>query len=285
MTLAVAPDRPVVTSEVAVRDILQFGSALVTLPVSHLEKPMIDGFLRFLKLPEEYRKRWRFLDSGVWCPDPDPKKKEDPDTGYLVPRNGQKAPDGRTWDPNKETVHVSTQLPKFLADYGVPIDAETRSWLDVCLEAMRICNEVARRLADDLDRQLPGYNFAERISAVVAQMMNKLRFLFYGGGASEGVVLGKDHFDRNGWTLHGGDSRPGLVIYDSQHRPWLFRVQPGSALWFPGAKLQKLTQGLLKAMLHKIVATGEGYHLPRWCWVYFVHIELELEPKDLEVVS
>lgn len=283
MTLIVAPDREVVpVSGVTAQDFLRFGSSVIPLRAAHLEKSLVSGFLRFLKAPEEYRKRWRFLEDGSWCPDP--IKGQDPDTGYLVRRLGQPGPDGRISDPDKEAFHVSHRLPEFLKSSGVPIEAGFADWLDTCFEVMRVCRAAAQEVAENLDRELPGYEFARRISTPAAEFMHKLRLLWYGGGAAEGYVLGKDHYDRNVFTLHGGDSRPGLVIYDKKGQRYLFRVRPDSALCFPGAKLAKLTGGLIEAFPHGIVATGEGFHEPRWCWVYFVHIELDLEPKDLEVV-
>ncbi|MCI0542266.1 hypothetical protein L0Y69_00720, partial [bacterium] len=117
--------------------------AYIDRDVRYLLKPVVEGFLRFVKEPVEYKKLWTF----------DYHENDDPDDGWIKRAGG-----GHDF---KQHVHYRPRLQGLLRERGVDFKRH-REWLEGCsalyAEVRRIGEEVTRQV----DELYPARNFWEQ---------------------------------------------------------------------------------------------------------------------------
>lgn len=100
-----------------------------------------------------------------------------------------------------------------------------------------------------------------------------VRFIHYFGDRAVGDEIASAHPDQSGFTLHLFESSPGLqcLTFDRQ---WIdMPVSEGETVIIPSMQLQLCSQGELKALCHRVVATQETAQNGRYSAVCFVQLK------------
>lgn len=123
------------------------------------------------------------------------------------------------------------------------------------------------RFAEEVERahKLPG--FVDEV--VESQGKWIVRFLHYFGGRMVGEETATAHADKSGFTL-SFPSVPGLERLDHGGAWHPMLVPEGQTLIHPSMQLQYRSQGKLKALCHRVVATPETAITGRFSMVVFI---------------
>ena len=219
--------------------------AYVAHEVESLVKPAIEGFLRFVKEPMEYKRQWMF----------DFYQNKDPDDGWIK-RKGK----GHDY---KEHVHFRPRLPCLLRERGVNFSRHIE-WLDACAALYSKVRHLGEDIALELDEVYPTLRFGERHKKSHGHV---LRLCHYDAVHTNGSILAQPHFDRDLVTLHIADNRPGLHAHDK-----LIPVQNGKIVAFVGDYLDYFTEGKFKALFHGAIEGAVDPHelaTERWAVIFF----------------
>lgn len=99
-----------------------------------------------------------------------------------------------------------------------------------------------------------------------------IRFIHYFGDREVGQETASAHADQCGFTLHLFESAPGLQ-YLSHDGQWSdMPVSEGETVIIPAMQLQLRSQGALKALCHRVVATEATNVTGRYSAVCFVQL-------------
>lgn len=235
------------------------GDAPEYLQVPGLTRAMIEaniaGFLAFLKeVPRDEQQRWR-----IHVPR-DPMFDE-ADDGFL-----RKDEEGKESD-RKALFHIRADTLELLERQGVSVSERWRKWIEGCIHVRALCEMQAFALAEAIDRIMPGMRLVERMLDAAATNPGMYRIGVYEPG---GTGYAKAHLDRNFLTMHLGSSHPGLY-FRTRHGDFdAIDPESGEALAFPSAKLARLSNGRIPALMHgsKPCVTDAN----RWFAVYFPQI-------------
>jgi isopenicillin N synthase-like dioxygenase len=98
-----------------------------------------------------------------------------------------------------------------------------------------------------------------------------LRYLHYFGNQTEGEEIAAPHADKGGFTLHLYESDEGLEHFCMQDRTWKpMPVYSHQTVIIPAIQLQLLSEGELKALYHRVVATEKTAVTGRYSMVCFI---------------
>lgn len=126
--------------------------------------------------------------------------------------------------------------------------------------------------AANLEREFHLEGFAEEVKA--SKPYWTLRYLHYFGNQAEGTQIALPHADKGGFTLHLYESHPGLQYYRLDQPLWEDApMGEKQTVIFPSMQLQLLTQGALKALYHRVLATDQTAHTGRFSMVCFITFE------------
>lgn len=101
-----------------------------------------------------------------------------------------------------------------------------------------------------------------------------LRYLHYFCDQPEGSEIAAPHADKGGFTLHLYESGDGLQYYSIQTRSWNpMPVDENQTVIIPAIQLQLRSEGNLKALYHRVVATEETAKKGRFSMVCFITLE------------
>lgn len=101
-----------------------------------------------------------------------------------------------------------------------------------------------------------------------------LRYLHYFGDQTEGSEIAAPHADKGGMTLHLYESDEGLQYYCIQIRQWYpMPVCEKQTVIIPAMQLQLRSEGNLKALYHRVVATEKTAQNGRFSMVCFIPFE------------
>jgi isopenicillin N synthase-like dioxygenase len=100
-----------------------------------------------------------------------------------------------------------------------------------------------------------------------------VRFIHYFGDRQTGEEIATSHVDQSGFTLHLFESQPGFqyLSYDKKWKGAL--VTKGETLIIPSMQMQLRSEGEIKAMCHRVVATEETKDKGRYSMVCFVQLK------------
>lgn len=234
------------------REFVETGRAVLDFPVAPLIPPIISGVRQLIKDPG--RERWEL---DVRRPE---EPEDEPDDGLVRKTNGY---NGARKD-NKWFFHYRTSLPGHLKDRGIAA-AQHRTLLDSADALHRECHGLALDFARAFDAVLPGYSLEEHVADERANDLHVLRVLLY----DQGSEIGKAHTDRDCFTFHVAENRPGLRT-GAAREP--YTAPPNRVLVFGGQKLGRLTRGRVPALEHDIVDAASNAEHGRWSIVFFNHI-------------
>lgn len=100
-----------------------------------------------------------------------------------------------------------------------------------------------------------------------------VRFIHYFGDRDVGEETATAHNDQSGFTLHLFESHPGLQCLTSD-RNWIdMPVSEGQTVIIPSMQMQLRTEGKLKALPHRVIATPETALSGRYSAVCFVQLK------------
>jgi isopenicillin N synthase-like dioxygenase len=232
-----------------------------------LKKKVVEGWLSFLREPQDYKNQWTFIDRFFDIRDR--RWHTEADTGYIDRRieNGK--------DP-KEFFHYRANLKNLLLNRNVYIGCY-KNWLDSCEEYFNLCFEVAYNTAKRLGLSL-GQDWAHLFRDPTAVGLATLRLLYYHRTSFEpGEILAKFHTDQSAITVHCGDSGPGLIL-GTEKDGTAFRPKEDKALVFLGHKAGILSDKL-KPLPHGVKIPEENVEYEnRWTVVAFFHPYLDTPP-------
>ncbi len=100
-----------------------------------------------------------------------------------------------------------------------------------------------------------------------------VRFIHYFGDRQPGEETASAHADQSGFTLHLYESAPGLqcLPYDGD---WIdMPVSSGDTVIIPSMQMQLRSEGELRALCHRVVATPETARDGRYSAVCFVQLK------------
>ncbi len=101
-----------------------------------------------------------------------------------------------------------------------------------------------------------------------------LRYLHYFGDQQAGAEIAAPHTDKGGFTLHLYESDEGLQYYCIKTHAWkAMPVYDTQTVIIPAIQLQLRSEGTLKALYHRVVATEETAQAGRFSMVCFIPFE------------
>lgn len=104
-----------------------------------------------------------------------------------------------------------------------------------------------------------------------------VRFIHYFGDRKEGDEIASAHADQSGFTLHIFESDAGLQCMTFE-KEWIdMPVSEGETVIIPSMQMQLRSQGELKALCHRVIATEKTARTGRFSAVCFV--QLKKTPK------
>lgn len=101
-----------------------------------------------------------------------------------------------------------------------------------------------------------------------------LRYLHYFGNQEEGKEIAAPHADKGGFTLHLYESDEGLQYLSLEAKQWKpMPVNENQTVIIPAIQLQLRSEGDLKGLYHRVVATNETAVRGRFSMVCFITFE------------
>ncbi|MCE5316620.1 MAG: hypothetical protein LLG04_04575 [Parachlamydia sp.] len=101
-----------------------------------------------------------------------------------------------------------------------------------------------------------------------------LRYLHYFGDQKEGGELAAPHTDKGGFTLHLYESDEGLECYCINTQHWMpMPVYENQTVIIPAMQLQLRSEGALKALYHRVIATEKTARDGRFSMVCFITMD------------
>lgn len=99
------------------------------------------------------------------------------------------------------------------------------------------------------------------------------RFIHYFGDRTPGDEIASTHCDQSGYTFHLFETAGGCQRLDYTTRQWEeMPVETGMMAAFPAMQLQLVSEGELRALAHRVVATEETRDVGRYAIVCFVRL-------------
>lgn len=99
-----------------------------------------------------------------------------------------------------------------------------------------------------------------------------VRFIHYFGERKLGEETASPHADQSGFTLHLFENAPGLQYLSYQGGWTNLPVSEGETVIIPAMQMQLRSQGALRALCHRVVATKESVNQGRFSAVCFVQL-------------
>lgn len=257
--------------------LLKDGHGTFWFRTSDLLPDIMDGFRKLIAEPEEVRSLWMIDRSAV-----EPKK-EDSEQGAddgLIRRDGEINPaNGDRYD-KKWYFHLKQGLPEILAAREAVEKLYQREFLKAGMELHRRCTMAMLQLSQKLEKST-GVNFFDLASGRDAMSRHSLRLLHYERPkVGENNLIGDAHADRDLFTIHVWDSRPGLYLHTPDDGCVPYVVKDNFGLVFPGGKAPVLTPKL-PWVGHEICDDDAGSVQPRMSAVFFFHTDTPLAEELL----
>ncbi len=193
------------------------------------------------------------------------------------PRRDEIAEGRLRHDETKFKFHANNRL---LGHYGR--SGLIREHQKFLLEVMRMHGEamlLGQDVAEELDRQLPGYNFLERMLETEHMCLTRL-LRYMCDGKSPGIAT--RHRDKDFLTIHTRSDRGGLWLADN--RDMIIadaeETRANSVLIFFGRKAWEITRGRLKGIIHGVRdLTFDDMigRMPRHTAVSFLHASVKAD--------
>lgn len=212
----------------------------------------VEAWKKFCELPEEIRLKFPY----------------NPENGMGVGYELKKVP-GATLDI-KEDFHITKAANEWLM--GKAKETNEPAVVEFVTSAGSLVDlmiETVSNFASQLEENYKIQGFAKEITSNSDQWF--LRFIHYFGGSIEGEEIAKAHTDKSAFTLHLFESDSGLQYLDDKFVWKAMPVSSGETAIIPGMRGQYMSQGKLKAVFHRVVATKKTAKNGRFSAVVFIH--------------
>ncbi len=127
------------------------------------------------------------------------------------------------------------------------------------------------KFAKECEKVFELKGFAEEVEDSEAAFF--VRFIHYFGERTVGEETATAHTDQSGFTLHLFESAPGLQCLTFEHEWIEMPVSEGETVIIPAMQMQLLSQGRLRALCHRVIATPETAAGGRYSAVCFVQLK------------
>lgn len=122
------------------------------------------------------------------------------------------------------------------------------------LELAGVMHPLAMAFATKADTELELPGFADIVKA--SHDTSFVRFLHYPCGRTAGDIIAEPHTDQSGFTFHLYETDSGCQRLDYATRQWIdMPVEKDHAAVFAAMQLQQFSQGKLRALAHRVIAT------------------------------
>lgn len=125
------------------------------------------------------------------------------------------------------------------------------------------------QFAEDVEEQFGVTGLIEEVQKSKPYWI--LRYLHYFGDQEEGIEIAAPHADKGGFTLHLYESDEGLQYYCITDCKWKeMPVGEKQTVIIPAIQLQLLSEGKLKGLYHRVIATEKTSRTGRFSMVCFI---------------
>jgi isopenicillin N synthase-like dioxygenase len=133
---------------------------------------------------------------------------------------------------------------------------------------VRMLREQIYEFAEQLDVDLGMGGIADEVDNDEAYFV---RFIHYFEGSAPGDELANAHVDQSGMTFHLYESDPGFQCLSYSRKKWRsMDFKDGYSLVIPNMQMQLWSEGAVKAMCHRVVASQRTAKHGRFSAVCFV---------------
>lgn len=166
----------------------------------------------------------------------------------------------------KENFHVTLHQYERLAEIA---NKRTFSFLNDAKSLLDHMEPLIMQFAESVEKEYGVTGLIEEVKTSKPYWI--LRYLHYFGDQNEGAEIAAPHADKGGFTLHLYESDEGLQYYCMQNRTWEpMPVHEKQTVIIPAIQLQYLSEGKLKALYHRVVATDKTAINGRFSMVCFI---------------
>lgn len=156
---------------------------------------------------------------------------------------------------DKEYFHFYPGCRQWANEYGhgylITQTPALQHFFDYGFEVQRASREFASMLGEQIGERLP-----ECRRLIQEDRCNYLlRFLHYIPEREDEVSLADQHYDRSLYTLHLYESKPGLQFLNWDMKWTEAPIEAGKTVIFSGYRLEKLTEGDIQKVWHRVVPT------------------------------
>lgn len=218
---------------------------------SSVEKA-VHSWIDFCKLPNEEKLSFTFLEDN-----------HSDGSGYELKEEKASKKD------LKENFHVTLFQYSRLAEIA---NKRTFAFLNDAKNLLDHMEPLILEFSKMVEDECKIEGFVEEVKASKPHWI--LRYLHYFGDQPEGAEIAAPHVDKGGFTLHLYESDEGLEHYclvDLEWKP--MPVAKDQTVIIPAIQLQLKSEGQLKALYHRVVATDKTSKTGRFSMVCFVPLQ------------
>lgn len=237
-----------------IKDLKTKGYVVLEYPVGitgAVEKA-VDSWKRFCKLPEEFKKSLPYSNGGAGV-------------GYEIKDgSGSKA-------DLKENFDVCGSGKNWLKEN---IQSIKNPVVINFVQTVEDLNNLLKPAILDFAKQVEDEYRLEGFEREVSESQNTFftRFIHYFDGRNSGEETATAHVDQSGFTLHLYESAPGLQCLGLDGEWVDMPVSEGVTVIISAMQMQLRSEGRLKALCHRVVATDKTADNGRYSAVCFVQL-------------
>lgn len=148
-------------------------------------------------------------------------------------------------------------------------EPEAIHFIDCAHELIKLIEPLVLQFAESVETKYQVQGMREEVLKAKNQWI--FRYLHYFSERPIGEEIAAAHIDKAAFTLHLYESHTGLQFLNHRSRQWdEMPVLPGQTVVIPAMQLQLESQGVLKALYHRVVATEETTKTGRYSLVCFI---------------
>jgi isopenicillin N synthase-like dioxygenase len=169
----------------------------------------------------------------------------------------------------KENFHVTLFQYNRLAEIA---NKKTFPFLSNAKELLDKMESLILHFAETVEKEYDVKGLMEEVR--ISKPYWILRYLHYFGDQASGKEIAAPHADKGGFTLHLFESDEGLEYYCIKTLSWkAMPVNEKQTVIIPAIQLQLRSEGELKALYHRVVATEKTARSGRFSMVCFIPFE------------
>lgn len=172
---------------------------------------------------------------------------------------------------HKENLDITLSGKKWLEENIKDINPVALEFLKRATSLVSVMKPTVIEFARQLEKNFGLTGFVEEIEN--GEDVFFVRFIHYFGDRQLGDEIASAHVDQSGFTLHLYESAPGLQCLTFDKKWEDMPVSDGETVIIPSMQLQLRSEGELKALCHRVVATKDTAITGRYSAVCFVQLK------------